>query len=116
MSSSSGGSSSSSAAAPVHNARQPLSNGVSSPSSPGCLRDLASAVHRSSMHGDWAIRRAAVASLESMASAAPLAVVQTWLDQFARVNGGGAPAEYAAAERVHLLRSLEKIVGKLGGE
>jgi hypothetical protein len=32
------------------------------------------------------------------------------LDQFARTNGGSAPAEYAASERVYLLQALERIV------
>lgn len=50
--------------------------------------------------------------METMAAADPLTVVQTWLDQFARTNGGSAPAEYAATERVFLLQSLERIVGK----
>ena len=89
-----------------------VSGAMAAPTGAAALLELSASVHRSSMHGDWSIRRAAVASLESMAAAAPAPVLRTWLDQFARVNGGGAPAEYAASERIFLLRSLEKIIGK----
>ena len=35
-----------------------------------------------------------------------LVVLQTWLEQFARTNGGSSTAEYCAPDRVRLLQSL----------
>jgi len=78
------------------------------------LRELACAAHRASTHGDSAIRTLAMSSLTSMVSDSPLLILQTWLDQFARTNGGSSPAEYAACERVYLLQALEKIVTAAG--
>jgi len=80
------------------------------------LRELARAMHRTSTHGDATIRASAATSLVTMAKASPLVVLQTWLDQFARTNGGSSPAEYAAVERVYLLQALEKMVGAAVGE
>ena len=33
--------------------------------------------------------------------------LQTWLDQFARTNGGSSPSEYAGVDRVRLLHTLK---------
>ena len=38
-----------------------------------------------------------------------LIVLQTWLEQFARTNGGSSQAEYCAPDRVRLLQSLMTI-------
>ncbi len=77
--------------------------------SSSALRELVSAGVRRAKHRDHVIRENATRSLEEAAAADPQLVVQTWLDQFARVNGGGSPAEYAAAERVWLLSCLERV-------
>ena len=39
----------------------------------------------------------------------PLVVLQTWLEQFARINSGSCQNEYCAPDRVHLLTSLMTI-------
>ncbi len=57
---------------------------------------------------------AASASLGAMASEVPMVVAQMWLEQFARINSGASPAEYATKERIVLLRNMENIVGKRG--
>ncbi len=62
-----------------------------------------------------AVSLSARESLSSMASEVPLTVAQMWLERFSRVNGGASPAEYAARERVVLLRILERIIGERGG-
>ncbi len=77
------------------------------------MRDTVLTVHRACMHRDFTIRDAAVKSLEEIAGFSPLTVLQTWLDQFARTNGGGSPAEYSARERIYLLQSLERIIAKM---
>eukprot|EP00094_Tigriopus_californicus_P000040 TCALIF_00040-PA protein Name:"Similar to CDC45 Cell division control protein 45 homolog (Homo sapiens)" AED:0.07 eAED:0.08 QI:0/0.16/0/0.85/1/1/7/0/2542 len=77
------------------------------------MRDTINAIHKASTNGDERTRDPAVQSLKVIAIDQSLLVLQTWLDQFARTNGGSSPSEYAAAERVYLLQSLEQIVGHL---
>ena len=74
------------------------------------MRDTAAAVHRATTNLSPAVRAAALQSAEAMARECPLLVLQTWLDQFARVNGGTSPQDYVAANRVNLLNSLSAIV------
>ena len=45
------------------------------------------------------MRAAALQSAEAMARECPLLLLQTWLDQFARTNGGTSPQDYVAANR-----------------
>ncbi len=73
------------------------------------LRETVSAVHRATASPSGAVRAAALSSVEAMARECPLVVLQTWLDQFARTNGGVSPTEYVANDRVHLLTSLARI-------
>ena len=42
-----------------------------------------------------------------------LLVLQTWLEQFARTNGGISPSEYCAPDRVRLLQSLMTITDNM---
>ena len=42
-----------------------------------------------------------------------LLVVQTWLEQFARTNGGISPTEYCAPDRGKLLQSLMTITDNM---
>lgn len=42
-----------------------------------------------------------------------LIVLQTWLEQFTRTNGGGSPSEYCAHDRVRLLQSLMTITDNM---
>ena len=74
------------------------------------MRDTAAAVHRATTSPSPAVRAAALQSAEVMARECPLLVLQTWLDQFARVNGGTSPQDYAATHRVNLLNSLSAVV------
>ena len=74
------------------------------------MRDTAAAVHRATTSVSPTVRAAALQSAETMARESPLLVLQTWLDQFARVNGGTSPQDYVAANRVNLLNSLSAIV------
>ena len=74
------------------------------------MRDTAAAVHRATTNLSPTVRAAALQSAEAMARECPLLVLQTWLDQFARVNGGTSPQDYVAANRVNLLNSLSAIV------
>ena len=63
------------------------------------------------------IRQASICSLVELAKQEPesadlnlgLIVLQTWLEQFARTNGGSSPTEYCAPDRVRLLQSLMTI-------
>lgn len=77
------------------------------------MRDTINAIHKASTNVDERTRDPAVQSLKVISTSQSLLVLQTWLDQFARTNGGSSPSEYAAAERVHLLQSLEQIVAHL---
>ena len=43
---------------------------------------------------------AAVSSLLDLVDDQSLLILQTWLDQFTRTNGGSAPAEYSSVDRV----------------
>ena len=74
-------------------------------------REVVSSLHKGSMNRNQIIRTAATDSLVAIASESPLLVLQTWLDQFARTNGGSSPTEYAAPDRVHLLNCLEVLIG-----
>ena len=74
------------------------------------MRETAAAVHRATTNLSPTVRAAALQSAEAMARECPLLVLQTWLDQFARVNGGTSPQDYVAANRVNLLNSLSAIV------
>jgi hypothetical protein len=42
-----------------------------------------------------------------------LLVIQTWLEQFARTNGGSSPTEYSAPDRVRLLQSLMTVTDNM---
>ena len=77
------------------------------------VRDSISSLHRSLMCPHAEVRQATVSSLELVSAEYPMEVLQTWLDQFARVNGGNSPSEYSAPSRVFLLQGLEKITGKV---
>ena len=69
------------------------------------------------MGSDEDIRQASICSLVELAKQEPesadlnlgLIVLQTWLEQFARTNGGSSPTEYCAPDRVRLLQSLMTI-------
>lgn len=74
------------------------------------VRDTLTQVHKSSMSGDVKIREAAVQSLEIIVTDCPLLYLQTWLDQFARTNGGSSATEYAASNRIYLLQNLERVM------
>jgi hypothetical protein len=74
------------------------------------LRETITSVHRATTSPNASVRLAALQSLETMTPECPLLVLQTWLDQFARTNGGSAPADYVASDRVHFLSALAKIV------
>ena len=76
----------------------------------GAMRDTVTAIHRAAIQPDAKARAAAVKSLVTVTAGNPHLVLQTWLDQFARTNGGSSPAEYSAADRVFLLQSLEEII------
>lgn len=79
----------------------------------GFLRDTIMSLHRASMNRDENVRMASLNSLVEMAADADLGliVVQTWLEQFARVNGGNV--EYCGDDRVRLLRSMMTIADNL---
>ena len=77
------------------------------------IRDTISQIHKSSMSGEVKIRSAAIRSLEIIVRDSPLLYLQTWLDQFARTNGGSSAAEYAASNRIFLLQNLEQVIGVL---
>ena len=62
------------------------------------------------------VRQASICSLVELVKKEPendlnlgLVVLQTWLEQFARTNGGSSPSEYCAPDRVRLLQSLMTI-------
>ena len=100
------------------------------------FRETVSSLHKASTNSDGTVRESAITSLEVVAVQMPLMVkipllyhsrlyrhdnvvfqaLQTWLDQFARTNGGSSAAEYAAKDRIFMLQALERIASKMISE
>lgn len=76
-------------------------------------RETVSALHKASTSSSESVRNAAMESLEVVALQMPLMALQTWLDQFARTNGGSSQSEYAAKDRIFMLTTLERITAKM---
>ena len=79
----------------------------------GFMRDAIIALHRATTVSQEDIRRSAVTSLLDLVTDHTLLIIQTWLDQFTRTNGGSAPAEYTAIDRVRLLTTLNVLFEKI---